>query len=157
MLQELNQNKLPMKPMLTLAQFLHSTLSHSLKQLKELSSHQTLLLDIQLTNKENFMEAIFTIKLQLINGLMFQLAILKLLLLLLLQLKMEEKLILLKFHKMFTNSLKSQKVTFQPENSQQDKNYPLLILQLLLDYQLYSQLYQVMNKELPTKILLTGI
>lgn len=157
MLQELKLNKLLMKLMLILAQFLHSTLYHFSRLLKEHFSHQTLLLDIQLTNKENFMEAIFTIELQLINGLMFQLAILKLLLLLLLQLEMEDKLILLKSQKMSTNSLKFQKIISQTKNSQLEKNYLLLILLSLLDYQSYSQPYQVKNKELPTKILLTGI
>ena len=157
MLQELKLNKLLMKLMLILAQFLHSTLYHFLRLLKEHFSHQTQLLDIQLTNKENFMEAIFTIKLQLINGLMFQHVILKLLLLLLLQQEMEDKLILLKFQKMFINSSKFQKIISQPENSQLDKNYLLLILPLLQDYQLYSQPYQVKNKEMLTKILLTGI
>ncbi len=157
MLQELKLNKLLMKLMLILAQSLHSTLSHFLRLLKEHFSHQILLLDIQLTNKENFMEAIFTIKLQLINGSMSQLVILKPLSLLLLQLEMEEKLILLKFQKMFTNSLKFQKIISKTKNSQLDKNYQLLILLLLLDYLSYSQPYQVKNKELPIKILLTGI
>lgn len=157
MLQELKLNKLLMKLMLILVQFLHSTLYHFLRLLKEHFSHQTQLLDIQLTNKENFMEAIFTIKLQLINGLMFQHVTLKLLLLLLLSQEMENKLILLKFQKMFINSSKFQKIISQPENSQLDKNYQLLILLLLQDYQSYSQPYQVMNKELLIKILLTGI
>ncbi len=118
MLLVFNSKKLPMKLLLILALFRPSILFHFSKLMKEPSFLLIRLSDIWPIVKENSMEdKIFTARPWLINGLISQSAILKLLLLRLLLPETENKLMLHWFQKTSISSWKSWKDNWQVKST----------------------------------------